>query len=63
LSIAGQSADPVPKKHRQKRSIKKKEIAVIDAEKSSDELPIESMLGLFLLYFSIIFVDEYRHKF
>jgi hypothetical protein len=42
LSIAGQSADPVQKKHRHKRSIKKKEIAVMDAEKSSDEQPVES---------------------
>jgi hypothetical protein len=63
LSIAGQSTDPVPKKHRQKRSIKKKETAVVDAEKSSDELPIESRLKLFFLYFSMIFYHEYRHKF
>jgi hypothetical protein len=54
LSIAGQSADPVPRKHRQKRSIKKKEISVIDAEKSSDEIPVEGMLESALIIWNNI---------
>lgn len=43
LSLTDKSAEPVSKKHRQRRSIKKKETVDIDPEKSSDEPPAESI--------------------